>query len=230
MIRTKRLILAALILILILTTAFLGLRLPVSEPPGTLPPPTLEIPRLLSGHDANNNGSDDLADIVAGARAEADRQTAYQDGYYAGGYPPATIGVCTDVIWRALSSAGYDLKALVDEDIRHSPAAYPRVDGRPDPNIDFRRVANLIPFFDKYAQALPTEVIPGDTDNLAQWQGGDIVIFDRPLAHIGIVSDRRRPDGVPLLLHNGGPYASEEDRLLTWPTPITHHFRFPAGE
>jgi hypothetical protein len=31
------------------------------------------------------------------------------------------------------------------------------------------------------------------------------------------------------LIHNGGPYPSEEDRLLKWPSRITHHFRFPAA-
>ncbi|MGI5838481.1 MAG: DUF1287 domain-containing protein [bacterium] len=197
-------------------------------PPGpTAVPPPFE--RQLSGGDANGNNIDDWDDFVAGARAEATDRTVYRDGYYAGGYPPAGVGVCTDVVWRAFAAAGYDLKSMVDSDIAGSPEAYPRVDGRPEPNIDFRRVANLLPFFTRHALSLTLEIVPDDRDNLAQWQGGDIVVFGRPLAHIGIISDRRRPDGVPLLLHNTGPHAREEDALLSWPTPIVGHFRYPAG-
>ena len=42
--------------------------------------------------------------------------------------------------------------------------------------------------------------------------------------HIGIVSDRRSPDGArPLMIHNIGGGAREEDVLFGW--RITGHFR-----
>src|SRR5262245_54931691 len=33
----------------------------------------------------------------------------YQDGYFEGGEPPATVGVCTDVVIRSFRTAGVDL-------------------------------------------------------------------------------------------------------------------------
>jgi len=192
--------------------------------------PPLQIDRVLTGNDADGDGIDDLVDIVGGAREYVATRPRYEDGYYAGGYPPDGVGVCTDVVWRALGAAGYELKALVDADIAAEPAAYPRVAGRPDPNIDFRRVKNLQVFLGRHATTLTTDVRPGDAGNLGQWQGGDIVVFGPPLQHIGIVSNRRRRDGVPYVLHNPGPWACEQDCLTSWPAPIIGHFRFPKAE
>lgn len=196
------------------------------------PAPTARVvvPQVYSDSDNDNDGILDAVEFVNGARDEAINRTAYSGAYYAGGYPPEGEGACTDVIWRAFRQAGYDLKTLVDEDIRLHPEAYPRVNGQPDPNIDFRRVSNLVVFLERYATSLTTSLRSGNTENLANWQGGDIVVYAPPLEHIAIVSDRRRNDGVPLLIHNCGPYASEEDRIDSWPTRITHHFRFPAQE
>ena len=198
---------------------------PASAPKPPLKP--LPVERIVINHDQDRDGILDLDDIVEGARREVRAKTRYRSAYYQGGYPPEGEGVCTDVIWRALQNAGYDIKAMLDTDIKRNVWGYPRVNGRPEPNIDFRRVPNQLVFFKKHARSLTTEIKPGDPENLMQWQGGDIVVFGRPCEHIGIVSDRRRPDGVPLLIHNAGPHAAEEDRLLTWPSKITAHFRFP---
>lgn len=192
-----------------------------------IPPDTLNVPYLPASTDRDGDGLDDRSDIVAGARAEVARQPRYRSAYYSGGYPPAEEGVCTDVIWRAYRDAGYDLKTMVDEDIRRHPDQYPRVDGSPDPNIDFRRVANLQVFLENEATVLTTELIPGDLANLTEWQGGDIVTFGLPYEHIAVVSDQRRPDGVPYIIHNSGPTPRESDDLLDWPSPITGHYRFP---
>nr|WP_269438257.1 DUF1287 domain-containing protein [Phosphitispora fastidiosa] len=189
----------------------------------------VDIERIFSEKDTDNDGLDDLEDIVAGGRAEVERGPGYTSAYYSGGYPPENEGVCTDVIWRAFKDAGYNLKDMVDEDIRRNPRAYPRVEGRPDPNIDFRRVPNLVSFFERHADSLTTEIRHYDHENLIQWQGGDIVVYGPPLWHIGIVSDTRREDGVPLLIHNGGPCPRENDMLLDWPSPIKYHFRFPGS-
>lgn len=185
-----------------------------------------DIPRVVSASDKNNNGVSDTDDIIAGARAESVRSPVYRSAYYQGGYPPVYEGVCTDVIWRAFRDAGYDLKSMVDKDIRAARGAYPRV-GKPDPNIDFRRVPNLNAFFSRHAQKLDTKIIPNNVDNLATWQGGDIVVFKNP-DHIAILSEIRNDEGIPLLLHNDGPFASEEDDFMNWyERGIVAHYRFP---
>ncbi len=192
-----------------------------------LPSSSIQIPVISCPIDKDNDGVNDLEDMVKGARAEVMRKPQYLSAYYQGGFPPETEGVCTDVVWRAMRDAGYDLKVLVDKDLRENIARYPRIAGKPDPNIDFRRVPNLIVFFRKHAVELTKEITPGDVDNLYQWQAGDIVTYGHPHEHIVIVSDKRRKDGVPYILHNAGPVASETDQLQSWPSQITGHFRFP---
>lgn len=189
-----------------------------------------EVPLLISSQDQNNNQIPDALDIVNGARQEVELGTHYDASYYQGGYPPEGKGACTDVIWRAFKAAGYDLKEMVDQDIENAPDAYGNTGENPDPDIDFRRVSNLEVFFQRHGQQLTLELIPGDIENLSCWQAGDIVVFAQPLEHIGIVSERRRRDGVPLLIHNAGPRACESDSLQGWPSRISYHFRFPAGE
>ena len=97
---------------------------------------------VKSETDFDNDGIDDYTDILQGAKIEAENKPKYKSAYYNGGYPPDNEGVCTDVIWRALKNAGYSLKDMVDEDIKNNVNMYPRVNGKPDPNIDFRRVPN----------------------------------------------------------------------------------------
>ncbi len=185
------------------------------------------VPQLYSAQDQNQNGIADSIDIVNGARQEVAKGTIYDGSYFSGGYPPEGRGACTDVIWRALKAAGYDLKKLVDEDIKSHPQAYSATGSNPDPSIDFRRVRNLQVFFKHHGQELTTEIVPGNVDNLTNWQPGDIVVFGLPLEHIGIISDKRGLDGVPLMIHNCGPQASEDNHyLLNWPSKITYHFRF----
>ncbi|MDL2316753.1 DUF1287 domain-containing protein, partial [Desulfovibrio sp. OttesenSCG-928-A18] len=188
--------------------------------------PWAGIPRHSSRLDKNNNGVNDTDDIIAGARAECSRLVIYRSAYYKGGHPPAGEGVCTDLVWRALAHAGYDLKALIDADIRRSPGAYPRA-RKADRNIDFRRVPNQKAFFARHGVSLTTKIRPGDKENLALWQPGDIVTFTNP-DHIAILSDRRNANGIPLLLHNDGPIAAEEDAFMFWyGRGITGHYRFP---
>lgn len=189
----------------------------------------IKIPQVELESDKDGDGIFDLADIVEGARKEVAASPRYKSAYYRGGYPPADEGVCTDVIWRAFKNAGYDLKAMIDQDIKENVMDYPRVNGKPDPNIDFRRVPNLLVFFKKYGDNLTTEVEPGDGENLAQWQGGDIVVYGSPLWHIAIVSDKRNREGVPYIIHNAGPTPREEDYLLDWRSPLIGHFRYPKG-
>jgi hypothetical protein len=191
------------------------------------------IERIVSSSDKDQDGLNDTDDILEGARKDAENKPKYRDGYYNGGYPPEDEGVCTDVIWRAFKNAGYMLKELIDEDIQNHLDLYPRVEGKPDPNIDFRRIKNLRVFLNRYAVPLTTEIIPGDEDNLKQWQAGDIIVFDDPQEHIGILSDQRNAEGIPLMIHNCGPYTRENDMVLYWRdnlSPIIGHYRFPPDE
>ena len=179
---------------------------------------------VYSPLDQNGNGVDDYTDILLGARRDAENKPRYDGSYREGGYPPEDVGVCTDVIWRALEYAGYDLKALVDADIAQNPHLYPGLDeDGPDPNIDFRRVRNLKVYLDRHAQALTV-----DLTDIAAWQPGDIVTFDGGTTHIGVVSDKRNRDGVPWLIHNSGQPNREEDALekLAAFKEITGHYRW----
>ena len=175
---------------------------------------------LKSQTDYDNDGVDDYTDILQGAKIEAKNKPKYKSAYYAGGYPPENEGVCTDVIWRALKNAGYLLKDMVDEDIRNNIKEYPRVAGKQDCNIDFRRVPNLKVYFERNQIVLTT-----DLTKIEEWQPGDIVVFGT--LHIGIISDKRNKKGVPYLLHNGGQPVREEDILELYNKyePISGHYR-----
>ena len=178
------------------------------------------ITTIKSNTDKDGDGIDDYTDILLGAQAEAERKPEYKSAYYAGGYPPVTEGVCTDVIWRALQDAGYLLKDMVDEDIAQNVELYPRVNGKPEPNIDFRRVPNLKVYFERNHI-----VLTNDLAQIEEWQPGDIVTFGT--VHIGIISDKRNKNGVPYLIHNGGQPHREEDILELYNEfePISGHYR-----
>lgn len=170
---------------------------------------------IKSPKDQDNDGIDDYTDILQGAKIEAENKPTYKSAY-----PPNNEGVCTDVVWRSLKNAGYVLKDMVDEDIKNNVDKYPRVEGKPDSNIDFRRVPNLKVYFERNQIVLTTDVY-----KIEEWQPGDIVIFGT--SHIGIISDKRNKKGIPYLLHNGGQIRREEDVLELYSKykTITGHYR-----
>jgi uncharacterized protein len=148
---------------------------------------------------------------------------AYSRLPFPGGDVPRARGVCTDVLIRAYRDAfGVDLQALVNADMRRAFGAYPRRWGlrRPDVNIDHRRVPNLQTFLSRKGAARTV------TGNVADWLPGDIFtsMIDGRLPHTGIVSDRRGAGGRPLVIHNIGQGAREEDALFTY--PLTGHYRW----
>ena len=167
-----------------------------------------------SGIDFDHDLIDDDTDMMLGARAYILTKPVYDDSYVKGGYPERGRGVCTDVIWKAFRAAGYDFKAMVDEDIAKNPSAYPLPGGVPDQNIDFRRVVNLEVFFKRHALSLTT-----DAGQIDQWQPGDIVIYH---GHVAMISDRRNAEGVPFIIHHTGRGAFEED-ALTYQKIIGHY-------
>lgn len=166
--------------------------------------------------------------LVEAARTQVGVTLGYDPAYrriaYPGGDVPLATGVCTDVVIRALRAQGLDLQRRVHEDMRRHFSAYPRHWGlkRPDPNIDHRRVPNLMTWFDRQGLSLKVGQAAAD------YQPGDIVTWDlgRGLQHIGIISDRRSREGTPLALHNIGQGTQEEDILFRW--PILGHYRFAA--
>jgi hypothetical protein len=178
------------------------------------------IETIRSQVDYDKDGIDDFTDILLGAKAEAKKRPTYDNAYFAGGYPPDDIGVCTDMIWRALANAGYSLKDLVDADIDACEEAYPGTKGTPDSNIDFRRVNNLKVFFERNTLALTL-----DPNKIEEWQPGDIVTFKE--GHIAIISDKRNRRGQAYILHNGRQPVKEEDALTRH--TISGHFRFILG-
>ena len=184
------------------------------------------VPRVVSTRDTNGNGVNDTKDLIDGARLAVQARPIYRSAYYRNGDPPEGEGVCTDIIRQAYLYTGYDLRKLLDSDIRKNPGAYPRAKPR-DANIDYRRVPNLLVFFRRHGTTLPTQVDTDPMVNAKRFQPGDIVTFTGP-DHIAVLSDKRNAEGIPYLLHNDGPFASEEDDFMAWyKLGITGHFRFP---
>jgi uncharacterized protein YijF (DUF1287 family) len=93
---------------------------------------------------------------------------------------------------------------------------------RPDPNIDHRRVPNLMTWFKRAGYSRPLTRAPAD------YLPGDVVAWDlgRGILHIGIVSDLKS-DGVPLVIHNIGAGTREEDILFRY--TIIGHYRLLAS-
>jgi uncharacterized protein YijF (DUF1287 family) len=165
--------------------------------------------------------------LVTAARKQVGVTLIYDPAYvslkYPGGDVPKERGVCTDVVIRAFREGlALDLQKLVHEDMKANFAAYPKIWGlkRTDKNIDHRRVPNLQTFFKRKDMELKL------TKEAASFLPGDIVTCTVPpnLPHIMIVSDKKTADGIPLMIHNIGGGAQEEDVLFTF--PLTGHYRW----
>jgi uncharacterized protein YijF (DUF1287 family) len=165
--------------------------------------------------------------IAEAARKQVGVTVSYDPEYvaltYPGGDLPREKGVCTDVVIRALRDAlSQDLQKLVHEDMKADFSAYPKNWGlsRPDKNIDHRRVPNLRAYFKRKGIVLPVKNVAG------RFQAGDLVTCTVPpnLPHVMIVSNRKTAEGVPLVIHNIGRGAREEDVLFTY--PLTGHYRW----
>lgn len=151
--------------------------------------------------------------VLEGAKKELAKKTVYKETYEVLAYPmgdvPADIGVCTDLVIRAFRNADIDLQKLLHEDRIQHPDKYPTHlwdNRKADKNIDHRRCQNLVVFFQRFAQSL-------DKNDPASWKPGDVIFViwgkrDYP-THVGIISDRRNPDGSPILCHLYPPYCHE---------------------
>lgn len=177
-----------------------------------------DIKTIYSKKDFDGDKIDDYTDFVLGARKDAENHPIYTSKYYDTAYPPDSEGVCTDVIWRAFKNAGYSLRDMMHYDIVNRLPEYEEII-EPDNNIDFRRVVNQKVFFQKYGIELTL-----DLEKIEEWQPGDIVFIEKD--HVGIISDKRRKDGIPYVIHNSGQPVREEDYLTK--RKITGHYRFDA--
>ena len=164
--------------------------------------------------------------IAIAARGQKGKTVRYDPSYRALAYPngdaPIEVGVCADVVVRALrASLDMDLQKLVHEDMKQHFSDYPQLWGLkgPDKNIDHRRVPNLQHYFRRRGYELPISENPED------YEAGDLVTSVIPpnLPHIMIVSDRKNTLDQPLVIHNIGDGAQEEDRLFEF--RITGHYR-----
>lgn len=169
--------------------------------------------------------------LAEAARDQVGVTVIYDPAYVRLDFPGGDIardrGVCTDVVIRALRDAwGIDLQLAVNRDMKGNFGAYPKLWGltKTDRNIDHRRVPNLQTLFARIGADLPL------SDGPTPYLPGDIVTWMLPgnLPHIGIVSDRRTADGTPLILHNIGRGAQEEDILFAY--PMTGHYRIGADQ
>lgn len=176
------------------------------------------IETYISSVDKDNDGIDDQTDILNNLRTYIAKKPKYKSKYYETGYPDDEYGVCTDVVANGLKDAGYDLKELVNEDIINNKEKY-NIEVI-DKNIDFRRVRNLDVYLKNNSISLTK-----DLSQIEEWQGGDIIVFKD---HIGIISDKRNKNGIPLLIHHANPLQVnyEEDVLeLYGQDYIIGHYR-----
>ena len=159
--------------------------------------------------------------FIDSARAQVGKTIYYDPSYkrlkYPNGDIPLERGVCTDVVVRALRGVGIDMQQRIYIDRKKHPKRYMGLYGtkKPDYNIDHRRVKNLQRYFEARGYRVKDRFLPGD-----------IVVWKLPgsnLDHIGICSDRLNRDGEPLIIHNVGEGAKEEDVLRAY--KIVDHFR-----
>jgi len=183
----------------------------------------------VRGGDRDGDGIPDALDILLGARKVALNGARYEGGYlalpYPGGDVPRQIGVCTDVIVRAMRNAGIDLQVEIQADIARAPRAYPMVKRR-DASIDHRRVKTIVPWFRRHMAKRGTDPRAAGDPFLP----GDIVFFDTFPSkagpdHVGIVSDRLGESGLPLVVNNWTEGYVESEMDLLPIVPVTDRFR-----
>ncbi|MCB8963944.1 MAG: DUF1287 domain-containing protein [Bacteroidales bacterium] len=155
------------------------------------------------------------------------QDVSYDPSYFRIAYPlgdvPANKGVCTDVIIRAYRKLGIDLQREVHEDMKANFHRYPKNWGlkKPDPNIDHRRVPNLMVFFARFGRVKTISQDPAD------YVPGDIVCWDlgRGTPHIGIIVNKKSDNGERhLVVHNIGAGQVIADCLFEY--RITGHYSY----
>ena len=164
--------------------------------------------------------------FIIAARSQIGVTTSYNSSYMALKYPwgdvPIETGCCSDVLIRAFRKLNIDLQQLVHEDMKSNFSHYPRKWGMkaPDPNIDHRRVPNLMKFFERRSASVKI------SKNSQDYHPGDLVAWNlgKGILHIGIVSDRKTSNRIPLIIHNIGHGVQEENILFQF--EMIGHYRY----
>lgn len=158
----------------------------------------------------------------AALRFSQEKTWFYDAAYYTIPYPGGDVpsgGACTDVVIRVLRENRIDLQRLIHEDMRQNFSAYPNKwrATAPDPNIDHRRVPNIMTFFERKRFALPV------TRNRSDYLPGDIVTWELSpgVTHIGICL--KNGD----IYHNIGPRA-RIDKEAVFNYKVIGHYRVPV--
>jgi len=165
--------------------------------------------------------ADNTQTFITSARAQVGKTLTYNPAYaklkFPGGDIPLSKGVCTDVVVRALRGLDIDLQERIYSYKKSHPKLFKGLyyTDRLDPNIDHRRVKNIQAYLTARGYRVKDDFKPGD-----------IVVWKLPgsnLDHIGICSNKYNADGEPLIIHNVGAGAKEEDVLRAY--HIVDHFR-----
>jgi uncharacterized protein YijF (DUF1287 family) len=159
--------------------------------------------------------------LVEAAKKIINPNVVYDPAYVRIKYPMGDVspetGVCTDVVVRAYRGLDIDLQKEVHEDMKANFSKYPKKWGmsKPDPNIDHRRVPNLMTFFSRKGKVLKI------TYESSDYKPGDIVAWDLGggILHIGIVMD-----GKENVIHNIGYGQIIENCLFAW--EIIGHYSY----
>jgi len=162
-----------------------------------------------------------LKKFIASAKAQIGKTLIYDPSYvklkFPNGDVPIIRGVCTDVVVRAFRGVGIDLQKRIYYHKKRFPKLYKGLysTNRLDPNIDHRRVKNIQAYLGARGYRVKD----------SKFLPGDIVVWKLPnnLDHIGICSDKLNKKGEPLIIHNIGAGAKEEDILREY--KIVDHFR-----
>jgi uncharacterized protein YijF (DUF1287 family) len=168
-----------------------------------------------------------LKRVVEAAIEQTEYTLTYDPSYtsldYPGGDVPLERGVCSDVIVRAFRKGGVDLQKEVHEDMKRNFNAYPKRWGLkgPDANIDHRRVANLMTYFERKGKRLELST------EASNYLPGDVVAWELSagVLHIGIVTNilSEATTGYQIV-HNIGGGAHIEDALFSW--KVIGHYRY----
>ncbi|MBS0659177.1 MAG: DUF1287 domain-containing protein [Verrucomicrobia bacterium] len=202
-----------------------------SAVPATTPSATASTtPVVVAPPPPSPENAEKIRQLIAAARQQIGVTTKYDPDYsqitFPNGDVPLDRGVCTDVIVRALRAVGADLQVLVNEDMKRAWARYPKLWNlsAPDPNIDHRRVPNLMIYLMRAGKR------KRNTQTVEHYPPGDFVVWKLPngLLHIGLVSDAKSPAGTPLVIHNIGAGTKEEDILFQY--EIIGHYRWFGEE
>jgi hypothetical protein len=173
--------------------------------------------------------------ILDAAKSQLEAGIVYSGEYFQMAYPggdvPANVGTSADLLIRALRQVGVDLQTDIPRHRQLRPGDYPKdrwKAGKPDTNVDHRRLANIYMYLKHHAKSLTTST---SERALADYQPGDIVMWTlrdgKPYPdHAGIVSDKVAADGMPYVvdIHPKTGRISGDHRLDEW--PVRGHFRF----